>query len=65
MRGSLIDGLADPIGPQRLRAVVQPLPLPVRRSAVKALAGMARDVDDLRLLADMLGLIPAEARGAA
>lgn len=61
MKGSLVNGLGDPIGPQRL-SLVPPLPPAVRRSAVKALAGMARDAEDLRLLADALGLDPAEAR---
>jgi hypothetical protein len=33
-----------------------------RAQAVRKLAGMAADAEDLRLLADVLGLDPAEAR---
>jgi len=33
-----------------------------RATAVRKLAGMAKDAEDLRLLADVLGLNPGEAR---
>lgn len=53
----------DPVRPQlRMGLVTMPLPPVVRRAAARALAGLARDVEDLRLLAEALGLDLTEAR---